>query len=72
MFVSEITHYPSRGLAATLSRWVQRLRDLRAYRQAYDQTFGELSMLSDRDLADIGVSRSDITDIATRAAEQAI
>ncbi|WP_323035237.1 DUF1127 domain-containing protein [Pararhodobacter sp.] len=71
MFVSDITQNPSRGFAATMRRWIQKIQDQRMYRLAYANTFEELSMLSDRDLADIGVSRSDISEIAAQAAEQA-
>jgi uncharacterized protein YjiS (DUF1127 family) len=42
----------------------------RAHR-AYRQTFMELDALSNRDLADIGVSRSDIPAIAAKAAHEA-
>lgn len=38
-------------------------------RRAYLETFRELQALSDRDLADIGISRGDIERIAREAAE---
>jgi len=41
---------------------------LRAWRR-YDQSLRELSRLSDRDLADIGISRSDIHHIAWKNAQ---
>ena len=54
----------STSLTTTL---VQRL----AQRRAYRATFSELSALSDRDLADIGLYRADIEDIARKAAREA-
>jgi uncharacterized protein YjiS (DUF1127 family) len=42
---------------------------MRARQRAYDQTYRELSAMSGRDLADIGVCRSDISQIAQRAAD---
>jgi uncharacterized protein YjiS (DUF1127 family) len=41
----------------------------RAWRK-YRETFKELSQLSNRDLADVGISRSDIPSIARQAAQQ--
>ena len=52
------------GLRTTLAL---RLRRNRAYRK----TFAELSGMSDRDLADIGISRIMIADVATEAAARA-
>lgn len=46
----------------------QALADRRAYANAYRKTYGELAALSDRDLADIGISRVQIGDIATEHA----
>ncbi len=42
-----------------------------AQRRAYRATFGELSALTDRDLADIGLFRADIEDVAREAARAA-
>lgn len=39
-----------------------------ARRRIYDQTVRELASLSDRDLADLGISRSVITQVASEAA----
>ncbi|MCX7646488.1 MAG: DUF1127 domain-containing protein [Rhodobacteraceae bacterium] len=60
------THRPSvaeyfRGLAA-------RYREARARRALYRQTVAELSRLSDRDLADLGISRLTIHDLAAKHA----
>lgn len=43
------------------------IRSQRAQRQAMRQTYDELSAMSDRDLADIGIARSDIRYIASQA-----
>jgi uncharacterized protein YjiS (DUF1127 family) len=47
---------------ALLDRW----RAARALRAAYLRTLREMQALSDRDLADIGIARADIEDIARR------
>jgi uncharacterized protein YjiS (DUF1127 family) len=39
-----------------------------ARRRVYDQTVRELASLSDRDLADLGISRAVITQVASEAA----
>jgi uncharacterized protein YjiS (DUF1127 family) len=52
------------GLYAKFSTW-------RRSRRAYNETFLELDTLSNRDLADIGVSRSDIPHLALEAAKAA-
>ena len=46
-----------------VSRWPELGERLALYRQ-YRATLEELSMLSDRDLADIGMDRSTLRDIA--------
>ncbi len=43
------------------------IRFLQAWRR-YNQSLNELSRLGDRDLADIGISRSDIPSVAWKAA----
>lgn len=47
------------GFVGRLLSWFERERQ-------YRSTYNELSALTDRDLADIGVSRSDIVSIARR------
>ncbi|MDB6452943.1 DUF1127 domain-containing protein [Falsirhodobacter sp. 20TX0035] len=47
------------------------LRALRQRRAVYVRTANELAALSGRELADIGISRSDIRAIARRAAAEA-
>jgi len=45
------------------------VRFLQAWRR-YNQSLSELNRLGDRELADIGISRSDIPAIAWRASRQ--
>ncbi|WP_376780373.1 DUF1127 domain-containing protein [Paracoccus jeotgali] len=47
---------------------IMRLQEARARRAVYRQTVTELSHLSNRELADLGIHRSMITRIATEAA----
>jgi len=51
-------------LSATLARRSDRARRDRAYRK----TYRELDRMSDRDLADIGITRFMIADVAAEAA----
>ena len=53
-----------RRVAAKVAAW-------RKARRAYNETFLELDALSNRDLADIGVSRSDIPALALNASRTA-
>ena len=59
--------------APTLRDWVAQkfhaMQIKRAKRAAYVATFNELNALSNRDLADLGISRSGIRSIAAEAAE---
>lgn len=50
-------------------RLAQRFATWSAERRAYNEAFFELSQLSDRDLADIGVARADIPSVARAAAK---
>ena len=45
-----------------------RIRDALGRRRVYSATYHELSMLSDRDLADLGIPRSSIRRLALEAA----
>ena len=60
-------HDTSLGLGGLRSALAARIAWYRAYRRTLD----ELSQLSDRDLADMGMHRSLIRDIARGAADQA-
>lgn len=59
------THAESASPAAGL---LTRLRATLARRKVYTRTLKELAALSDRELADIGISRFDIRRIAAQAA----
>lgn len=60
------------GLQATFGLWLaelrRNLREERGGRRIYNETYAQLAEMSDRDLADIGVSRLQISDIARDAA----
>lgn len=51
---------------------IERYRTWRAWSQAFRAARGELDMLSDRELADIGVARCDIYGIAVQTADAAV
>ena len=62
------TAFPTtQGNGSFLSRFIEDRRAARARRAVYTQTVRELGALSDRDLADIGIGRSDIRRIAREA-----
>lgn len=56
-------------LGDRISQYVADLQRVRAQRKLYRNTYNELSALSDAELADIGISRSNIRSIALSAAE---
>ena len=56
------------GLADRLSAFVEAFRTNRAKRRVYRQTLNELSALSARELADLGLNRSNIRSVAHEAA----
>jgi uncharacterized protein YjiS (DUF1127 family) len=62
---------PSFGFAQRFSGLVDRIREARKAREVYLQTYQELSALTDRDLADLGISRASIASIAREAARMA-
>lgn len=47
---------------------LEQARDARARRRVYRNTYQELSMLTDRDLADLGIPRSSIRKLALEEA----
>ena len=61
--------------SADLFAAVRRIYDealvARARRKVYNKTYSELSAMTDHDLADIGINRLMIEDIAARAAADA-
>jgi uncharacterized protein YjiS (DUF1127 family) len=55
-----ITAAPAFGFGQRIAAFVERARQARKAREIYRQTYEELSALSDRDLADLGISRISI------------
>lgn len=58
------------GLGARLAGLRETFRTRMERRRVFKQTFNELSALSDRDLADLGLARSEIRRIAWQAANE--
>ncbi|MCA0042437.1 DUF1127 domain-containing protein [Celeribacter litoreus] len=65
---TDTTHATHFGLRSALRNWIERVRHAYAKERAYAVTFNQLDALSDHELHDIGLSRSDITDIARATA----
>ncbi len=59
------------GRPGFFTRLRAEIRDFAQRRAIYRRTYDELSMLNDRELADLGLSRYDIPMIARRAADEA-
>lgn len=59
------------GLKDQFTTWLARLAERRAKYKAYRTTLNELRALSTRDLADLGISPSNIRSIAYQAAYEA-
>lgn len=59
-----ISTAPSLSLTARIRRAAEGVLHAWALHREYQRTFNELDALSDHELADIGVRRSDIADIA--------
>ena len=67
MAVLDLNHNTSRPHGAGAGRFTKVVADIREYfarRELYRQTVRELSELSTRDLADLGISRAAIPSIA--------
>jgi uncharacterized protein YjiS (DUF1127 family) len=60
------TTIPGASLFARISSYVADLKAARLRRNEYLRTVAELSAMQDRELADLGISRYDIHDIAAR------
>ena len=58
----------SLSIADRVSSVVRLVKDAIARRQVYNQTLAELNVLTDRDLADLGISRDSIALVAREAA----
>lgn len=56
------------GVADRFSGLVKAVKDALARRRVFNQTLFELHRLSDRDLTDLGMSRSNLTEVARAAA----
>ena len=56
------------GFAGRLMAAIQHMQENRARRVIYRQTVRELNALTDRDLADLGISRAMIAGLAREAA----
>ncbi|ATG48795.1 DUF1127 domain-containing protein [Celeribacter ethanolicus] len=56
------------GFGFSLRNMVARLREAHARQRAYADTYNQLNALSDHELHDIGLGRSDIMDIARQTA----
>jgi uncharacterized protein YjiS (DUF1127 family) len=69
-YVSSTSH-GSLGLRQRFADFVQSVRAARKARAVYLQTLEELSALTDRDLADLGIARISIEDVAREAARRA-
>jgi len=68
-FTTDIRRF-EHGIAARIHGAIEALRAQRARQAAFRQTYDELAALSDRELADLGIARSDIADIAREAARE--
>ena len=60
--------HPFAGLRTALRSFLANLADSRKRENAYRKTYRELDQMSDRDLADIGITRFMIADVAAEAA----
>lgn len=62
------TRATNSGLADRFAAMVSAVKLAVQRRQVYQQTLRELNALSDRDLMDLGIARSMISDVANQAA----
>jgi uncharacterized protein YjiS (DUF1127 family) len=61
---------PAFGFGQRITAFVERARQAQRARAIYRETHDELSALSDRDLADLGIARISIRDVALEAARR--
>lgn len=66
--MTDMTHVPGGTSRPSLKSVVAGWRSRAAQWRTYNKTVNELSALSDRDLADIGLNRSMIPDVARETA----
>ncbi len=67
--VTELHRFET-NLAARIRTGLENARRVIVRRRAYSTTFKELSRLADHELADLGIGRSEIRNIAQQAANQ--
>ena len=60
------------GLPATLQTVANAWKIARAKRAVFNRTYNELNALDDRDLADIGIARGAVRNLAREVAEKAV
>ncbi|EPX76249.1 DUF1127 domain-containing protein [Salipiger mucosus] len=70
-YATQDTTRAQSGLGNRISAFVEGLRENAARRRLYKQTMSELQSLSDRELGDLGLSRSMIRRVAWQAAYEA-
>ena len=68
-FANILPAHPLQGLMAHIQRAKTDYAEFHAKKAIYDRTFNQLSAMSKRDLADIGICSSDIESIAAQAVE---
>ncbi len=62
------TRVSGNGIADRIAGWVNSLRQAALRRAVYERTVRELHSLTNRELADLGISRLSIEDVARAAA----
>lgn len=62
------TRLAGNGLAHRIAGWVKSIKTAAARRAVYEQTVRELNALTNRELADLGIARLNIQDVARAAA----
>lgn len=67
-YATDISISTQSGLTARVSTAFNAARAYFARRAVYNETYSELSALSNRELADLGMSRSEIRRVAMEAA----
>jgi uncharacterized protein YjiS (DUF1127 family) len=67
-FQSILTRHPFEGFISALRQLRSEYEDKRQRKAVYERTWRELSAMSNRDMADIGIYSSDIPRIAAEAA----
>jgi len=67
-FQNILPAHPMQGFLDAVRRLKSDMAEQRRGNALYRQVSGELTAMSDRELADIGIARSDIERIATEAA----